>query len=480
MNPQIRKLTVAMAIMIVSLLVMATYVQFWRAPELSNDARNRRDTYQSWGQDRGPIIVDGTEIALSEKNQAGDRYHRVYPEGPLYAAVTGYSAERIHVSTGLERVAASELDGSSNTFFAQRIKAMFTGKDPQGGAIQLTLNPQMQKAAFAALGDRRGAVVALDVKTGAIKALVSTPSFDPNLLTMEDGKTAQTNLETLQDDPRAPLVNRAISGNRYPPGSVFKIVTAAAALQANDLSPETVIDAPRELQLPGSTATIKNDGGAACGSGTVPFKEAFARSCNTVFAQMSMDLGQAAMQKQAADFGFGEDLATPLAVTPSIFPDTKSAPQLAQSGIGQFEVQVTPMQVALISAAVANQGKMMYPYLIESTADRDLVVRAKTAPRVWKQAISPQVAQQLTNMMVEVVNSGTGKRAAIKGIQVAGKTGTAETGRGGAHAWFTGFAPAGDPRYAVAVIVESEDGKAFHGGQVAAPIAAEVLKAGLR
>ncbi|AOZ71884.1 hypothetical protein BK816_00100 [Boudabousia tangfeifanii] len=482
MNPQIRRLMTAIAIMMLSLFLAATYVQFVKGPALRADPRNARTIYESWGRDRGPIIVDGTEIALSKKVDNVYGFQREYPGGEMYAPITGYSAVRLGQTTGLEAAATKDLDGTSLSLLSQRIQDLLTGKQPRGGAIDLTIDADLQSIAFESLKGRTGAIVALDPRDGKIRALMSTPTFDPNLLTVPDKKAAQDELEKLQDNKLRPLINRAIAGDRYPPGSVFKIITAAAALNSGKLAPDSEVDAPRELAMPGTTKTLKNYGGEACGSGKVSFAEAFARSCNTPFGALGMELGQEQLADMAKQFGFGADLSIPMPVTPSVFPNTDAKAQLAQSAIGQYEVQVTPMEVAMMGAAVANEGIIMTPYLIDKTMDRDLVTQTTTEPKKWRRALSPQVAQSLKEMMTGVVEKdyGTGTNAQIKGMQVAGKTGTAETGRGGSHAWFVGFAPADKPQLVVVAFLEAQPGEFLTGGVDAAPIARKLLKAGVK
>ncbi|MBV7363112.1 penicillin-binding protein 2 [Actinomycetaceae bacterium TAE3-ERU4] len=480
MNPQIRKLMGALALMLLSLFVAASYIQYWRAPALVADARNARPIYESWKRDRGPIIVAGKEIALSKKVEGNVQYQREYPLGPEYASITGYAAVKLHVYSGLEAAASADLDGTSNSLWTQRIQDLLTGSQPRGGALILTIDPKMQKAAYDSLQGRTGAAVVIDRGTGEIKALVSTPTFNPNDIVQANAKKGRKDLSELQDDPRRPLTNRVISGDRYPPGSVFKIIVAATALERGIVNLDSVVEAPRELKLPGTNHTIKNYGGEACGNGHPKFSFAFAHSCNTPFAKLGMDLGWDALSAQAKKFGFETDISIPMMVTPSVFPQTDGKAQLAQASIGQLNVQITPLEAAMVSAAVANDGKLMKPFLIESTANRDLVVQKTTEPQMISQAVSPEVAKKLRSLMTDVVVEGTGKPASIKGIQVAGKTGTAETGRNGSHAWFTGFAPADNPKYAIAVVLEAGNGEYLTGGPDAGPIAARILKAGLQ
>lgn len=479
MNPQIRKLMAAMAALLLSLFVAATYIQYWRQPDLVADQRNARPIYESWKRDRGPIIAAGQEIAASKKDEDDSQFQRVYAHGREYAAITGYAAMRLHLYSGLEKAASSELDGTSSSLWTQRVQDLLTGSEPRGGALALSIDPKVQQATYDAMSGKTGAAVAFDPTTGEIKAMVSMPTYDPNHVVQPDAAKAREFLKSLQDDPTRPLTNRAIAGDRYPPGSVFKLVTAATALSQGKLTPDTKVDAPDKLPFPGTNFVMSNYRDEVCGDRHPTFTQALVDSCNTPFGKLGVELGWDAISEQAQKFGFDQDFSIPMGVTRSVFPQTESDAQLAQSAIGQFNVQVTPMQVAMVSGAIANKGKLMTPFLIESTLNRDLVVQSTTEPRVLSEALSPEVAEQLKNMMIEVVKSGTGKNAAIRGVQVAGKTGTAQTGRGGSHAWFTGFAPADNPKIVVAVVVESTNGEYLSGGVDAAPVARQIMKAGL-
>jgi peptidoglycan glycosyltransferase len=288
----------------------------------------------------------------------------------------------------------------------------------------------------------------------------------------------------LNDDPDDPLVNRAIAGDLYPPGSTFKIVTAAAALSTGDYTVESELPGPARLDLPLTSATLPNDFSGACGPGNkVTMLRALEISCNTAFGSLGLTLGGDALREQAAKFGFGERLAIPLNVTPSIVPAGMNPPQSAQAAIGQFDVRVTPLQMAMVSAAVANDGVVMKPFAVRTVRSPELSVLEEGKPQELSQAMSGEVAEQLTQMMQAVVDDGTGTRAQIAGVSVAGKTGTAQQGNDQPpHAWFTAFAPADDPQVAIAVVVEDggRAGNEAAGGRVAAPIAKRVLEAVLR
>lgn len=482
MNSPIRRLAVVVFLMLASLLVSTTWIQFVQVDDLREKPANRRTLLSTYSRDRGPILVDGTPVAQSEATDNQFRRLRTYPQPELYAHVTGYFSFIYGAGGGLERTMNAELSGTSDILFYRRMVDLLTGTEPRGAAVETTIDPQLQEVADRALGDRRGAVVALDPRTGAILAMVSHPSYDPNRLSSHQLGSVQDAWVELNEDPGRPLVNRAIAGDLYPPGSVFKLVVAAAALESGRYSPDTVLEAPLRYTLPGTSTQLPNFGGASCGpDDRATLFDSVRVSCNTSFAWLANQLGADALDEQARAFGFGEQLSIPMNVTPSRYPEDPDEPQTALTGIGQHDVRVTPLQVAMIAAAIANGGEVMRPYLVQTVRDQDLEPISRTEPEVLGQAVSPTTAQELAEMMVAVVERGSGRAAAVPGVTVAGKTGTAEFGSSGAaHAWFTGFAPADDPRIAVAVLVESasDDWTGETGGVVAAPIARAVLEAG--
>jgi peptidoglycan glycosyltransferase len=312
--------------------------------------------------------------------------------------------------------------------------------------------------------------------------MVSTPGFDPNALATHDTSAATTAYQQLLDADGDPLLNKATSQN-YPPGSTFKLVTAAAALESGQYTADTVISAPDTYTPPGTSRAMSNFGGSSCSSsGQMSLSDALRISCNTAFAELGVGLGDDALREQAEKFGFDadEDLTIPMKLADSVFPADLDQPQTAQSAIGQYSVRATPVQMAMVAAAIANGGTLMTPYLVDTVRTADLDVVSQTEPSEYSQAVSASTAQALTSMMLGVVQSGSGTAAQISGVQVAGKTGTAQTVSGeNPHAWFTGFAPADNPQVAVAVIVEhgGDAGSEATGGKVAAPIARAVMQA---
>ena len=482
MNAQIRKIFVVVLIMFAMLGLAVTNTQFISAPSLNADPRNVRTNLHAAAIDRGPIIVEKTAIASSELED-DNHYTRVYDQGPLYVAATGYFSSVGYGSTGIEAAEENVLDGQSQTLLGQRLRNLLTGEQRQGGGVELTLRASMQEAAAAALGDRKGAVVALDAKTGAILALYSSPSFDPNALASRDAGEVQDAYATLDADPKNPMLNRTIS-ERYAPGSTFKVLTAIALIENGIADPDTRMNSPVSTTLPGTVTEVSNIESSTCGDGNPTLTEAFARSCNTTFVIASEKLTTQQLTDVTNRFGFGREQEIPLTVIPSVFPSDADSAQLAMSSIGQYTVQATPMQMAQVAQTIANGGQMMTPYLIKQIVDADNQTIRKTKATEAGRPISADTASKVTGMMKAVVSQpyGSGTPMALPNVSVAAKTGTAETGDGDrANAWAIGFAPADNPQIAFAVIVEGDETNPTpHGGDVAGPVAKAVLEAGLQ
>ena len=496
MNRQIRQVAFLVLVMFAALSLSVTSVQGLARPAvweplsangaLNSDPRNRRTVKRDFDTERGPILLAGsTAIASTEKSddgQGSESYQRVYANGPLYAPVTGYFSPAFASMTGMEKEGNSVLNGDDPSLFSSRIKTLVTGDSQRGGAVELTIKPEIQEAAYDALAGREGAVVALDPSTGAILAMVSSPSYDPSAFATRDGNAANEANTALSEDSSRPLDNRAIAGNRYPPGSTFKIITTAAALRTGKITTDAEVDAPDTITLPGTSHSLENYGGESCGGGRTTFSHAFAESCNTPFAQLAMDVGDEELAKEAKNWGFGSDLSIPLKVTPSVYPDNDSQAQTAMAGIGQASVQATPMMMAMVAATVANKGEQMTPYLVSRILDPDLNEISTTSKKEARTPIDSATAKSLTSLMQTAVAEGTGTSAQVAGVQVAGKTGTAETGTGsGPTTWFVGFAGTdiNKPQVALAVVLdgnaETQDGAT--GGKVAGPVAAQVIDA---
>ncbi|VEG28730.1 peptidoglycan D,D-transpeptidase FtsI family protein [Actinomyces howellii] len=493
MNRQIHQVTVLVVIMILALSASVTSVQglarpaLWQSSSeygtLTSDPRNARTVFAEFGSDRGQIMVGETAIADSVPIDDAYAFQRTYPGGELYAPLTGYFSTSSASMTGLEQAENSVLSGDDPSLFSSRVKALVTGSTQQGGAVELTIDHEVQQAAWNALAGRRGSVVALDPSTGAVLAMVSSPSFDPNLLASHDSAAATQAWQTYDADPGKPLVNRAISGDLYPPGSTFKVLTVAAAMRAGMVAPDTQVEAPDTLTLPGTNHTLSNYAGESCGSGTVSLAYAFAESCNTPFAQLAIDVGDERLSQEASAWGFDTDLSIPLRVTPSVYPSNSSAAETAMAGIGQASVRATPLMMAMVAATIANDGDQMQPYLVAQTLDSDLNVVATTSPSVLRTPVDSSTAQTLSQLMQQAVSEGTGTTAQVAGVTVAGKTGTSETGsdEGGPVTWFIGFAGTdiSKPSIALAVVLDGGEQTASTGtgGSEAGPIAASVIDA---
>ncbi|TIH36195.1 peptidoglycan D,D-transpeptidase FtsI family protein [Subtercola vilae] len=479
MERELRRVTISIVAMFLSLLVATSIIQAVQVDSLNADPRNiRAQNVQALTQ-RGAILVAGRPVAQSIPATDSYKYQRVYSNGPLYSAVTGFFPVDGE-STGIEGAMQSTLAGTNNKFFDQ-INSLFTGQHPQGDSVELTLDPVAQQAAFDALGGLRGAVVVLEPKTGRILAMVSTPSFDPNTLADHDTAKVNTTYSGLLNEPVDPLVNRATGGNLNPPGSTFKLVVSSAAFGTGQYTPDSQLPNLSVLPLPGTYTGVHNDTNTPCGpGGTVSIATAEVNSCNIPFAELGMKLGGQTIKDQADLFGFNQKLNIPFPVTASSYPLYTDPAQLAESSFGQQDDRATPLQMAMVSAGIANAGTVMYPNLVDSVISPTLQPVQTFSPRVLSTATSPATAAAVTQMMLAGVSTGIASGARIPGVDVAGKTGTSQNGPGQPYSlWFTGFAPAQNPQYAIAVVVENGAGQGQNadGNGVAAPIAKKVLQA---
>jgi peptidoglycan glycosyltransferase len=471
-NAPLRRVAISVLVLFTLLIINVNYIQVVRADKLRSDPGNTRVLAEEYGRARGSIVVNGTEIAKSVPTKDELTYLRRYPGGRTYAPVTGYYS-LVYGNTGLERAENEVLSGNDPRLFVRHLADLFTGRDPSGGDVVTTLDPKVQSAAMSGLGKVTGAVVALDPSTGAILGLASTPTYDPNGLSSHDPKAIRAYRARLTE---AQLDNQAIN-ERYSPGSVFKVIVSAAALSTGSYTPDTKVPAPDRLSLPGSSHQLENFNGESCNGGAdQSLIAALTISCNTAFAKLGMTLGQDKVTGMAKAFGVDDNGFTmPMHVVPSTVGQIQGQAELAISSIGQQDVQITPMQGAMIAAAVANGGTLMKPYLVDKVRAPDLTVIDQTDPEVMSRPVTSQVAGELTRMMTSVVANGTGRKAQITGIQVAGKTGTAQTDpEASDHSWFVGFAPADHPRIAVAVFIKNGGAT---GGDISAPIAREVMQA---
>lgn len=480
MNRELKRVSIVALIMFVTLLVSSTIIQFVQADELAADPRNSRTLYESYSVERGPILVDGDPIAYSTATDDFYRFQRTYSNGPLYAPVTGYIPVNGE-ATGLERSLNDYLSGQSSSQFFDQLNRLISGQDPVGASVEVAIDPVAQQAAWDALGDYTGAVIVTEPETGRILAMVTKPTFDPNTLTVHDGEQVQATYEGLLADPGDPLFNRATGGDMNPPGSVFKLVVTAAALESGRYTPDSTFPNPGEFTLPGSSSVVRNSGGGTCGGGdTVTLADALRLSCNIPFAELGIELGDNAIRDQAEKFGFDSEFLIPTETEPSTYPQGLDDAQTALTAFGQGDVRATPLQMAMVSAAIANDGIVMNPDLVDQITAPDLRPLEEFEPSEFGRAISESTADTMVQMMVNGVENGAASNARIDGVSVAGKTGTAENGEDDPYTlWFTGFAPADDPQYAITVLVEDGGGlgQEGYGNLIAAPIAKQVLEA---
>lgn len=482
MNKPIRAVAIFCLLLFVALMGNATYLQFFDAGSLNDRPENRRVQNAAYSSERGAILVGRTPVAESRPVDDQYEYLRTYPTPFLYAPVTGYFT--FGAATGIESSQNDVLAGDDPRLFLRSVVDLVSNGPQRGGDVQLTIDPQAQRAAYEGLAgigpDAEGAVVALEPATGRILAMVSIPTFDPNRLSTHDFGASADAYARLDGDESDPLVNRAVQTRLFP-GSTFKMVTAAAALESGQYEgPDAQVPGGDTYTLPNSTAVVDN-GGRICGGRTITLRQAMEQSCNTTFAQLADGLGSEAMLEQAERFGFNDTALSDLGgEVPSTYPATDDPAQLALTGFGQSDVQATPLQMAMVSAAIANDGVVMRPFLVDELQAADYEAEG-TEPEELSEAISPRTAETLTEVLVSTVDNGTATPAAIDGIAVAGKTGTAERGEGlQPYAWFTSFAPADNPQVAVAVMIESAPGREIAGGALGGPVAKAVMEAVLR
>ncbi|WP_328882482.1 peptidoglycan D,D-transpeptidase FtsI family protein [Streptomyces sp. NBC_00299] len=480
MNKTIRRASVFTLLLVFALLVRATWVQFYDGQALADDKNNRRNTMALYSQPLGNIIVGGEAVTGSAPTKSGDlAYKRTYTDGSLYSAVTGYSSQAFG-ATQLEGIYQDLLDGSDT-----RVKSVMdtiTDKRADPGNVITTIDPDVQKAAYDALGDKKGAAVAIDPATGKILAVVSTPSFDPSRITTGDSEA----WKQLTKDPEKPMTNRALR-QPLPPGSTFKLVVAAAALEDGlYASVDEKTKSPDPYPLPDTNRELGNENpNAPCEDASI--RVALQYSCNNVFGKMAVDLGQDKVRETAEKFGFNdEEQDVPVRAYPSVYPSDMDRPQTALSGIGQFDVTATPLQIAMVSAAIANGGKLVSPHMVSQITDGggDVLENYDDSAET-KEIVSSDTAEQLQSAMQTVVEEGTGTNARIPGATVGGKTGTAQHGEKNSktpYAWFTSYGKADGKEVAVAVIVEQSNASRSEvsGNGLAAPVAKKVMEAALK
>ena len=488
MNQPIRRVALFCFLLIASLLVSSNYLQVVNADSYKARNGNQRNILDAFAYPRGKILTaDGTVIADSVLSGGlSSKYQRTYPLKQDYANITGYKSIGFG-ATDIESVLDKYLQGTDSSESVANFMDTLTGKSKKGGDVQLTLQNSVQQAAINALGSKQGSVVALDPTTGAILAMYSSPSFDPNGIASNDGNTSTAAGNALTADKNKPNLNHVV-GENYPPGSVFKIVTAAAALDSGKFTETDPTGAdPNAFSVPGSGYSLPNEDGACPGT---DLKNALAQSCNSVYGYVGAKLGPQIMSSYATKFGFNDpSLKIPMSVAQSNFPTAEAIGNnqlgLAQDSIGQGDTQVTPLQAAMIAASVADGGTIMQPYLVdkETAPNGHVTYKGSDHQHVLSQAMSPSTAGTMDDMMQNVVTNGTAQHAGVSGIHMGAKTGTAQRAHGqNPLAWFVCYGTANGKKVAVAVMVESNDPTIrsdISGVGFAGPVADSVLKTAL-
>ena len=460
MNESIRYAWYGIVAVFLVLIGAASYVQVIGADDLRAHEANSRELYKQFGGPRGPILVDGEPIAESVPSDSTSfNYQRVYHDTELYSGITGFYS-LAYGQTGLEQRLNGWLSGSADDMFIERIRQTFTGAENPGASVELTIDPAVQEVAFSALPEGIAAsVVVSEPDTGRILAMASRPHYDTNLLAVHSTTQASENMDAIVESGVSPYENRP-TATTTEPGSTFKLIDAIAMLESGEYSPDTSIAVPNSLDLPQSNTPISNFGGGICDQrDAADFTWIFAQSCNTPFSQAAMELGQDALLDVAERFGFNDDSITiPLSVAASNFPE-EEIPQatLAQSALGQVDVQASALQMNMVAAGIANGGVVMQPQLVDTVRGPDLNVLEEPQPEVYSEATTADIADDMTSMMTEVVQSGTAMPARSS-IPIAAKTGTGQTGtEGKVNSWITGFAPVDDPQVAVTLVYQNTD-----------------------
>ena len=483
MNKPLRRIAIFCGLLVLTLLIRDNWLQYVQADELKNDEDNRRVAIERYATPRGDIIVDGKAITGHATTKGDFKYKRTYKDGAMWAPVTGYASQAFGASQ-IENLEDGILTGNDDRLFFRNTLDMLTGKKREGGNVVTTLSSAAQKAAYDGLKKQggKGAVAAIEPSTGKILALASYPSYDPSTIAgggEADGKAWNKIIE--KNNPDKPMLNRALR-EVYPPGSTFKVVTAAAALEHGKYtSADEKTDSPLPWTMPGTTTPLPNEGDLPCENATL--REALRVSCNTVFGKIGYDLGNDKMLETAKKFGFTEEQFVPVRSSASVFSDDMNDSQVALSSIGQFNTAATPLQMAMVTSAIANNGTLMKPYMVDELQAPNLDTIEKTDPQEMSKPLSPENAQILQSMMETVVKDGTGTNAQIDGVTVGGKTGTAQHGVENSenpYAWFISYAKTdGGSPVAVAVVIEDENASRddISGGGLAAPIAKSVMEA---
>lgn len=448
---------VALSTMFISLVVYLSYFQIFQADKIVGNSYNKRQWLNEETVLRGSIVDrNGKTLAYSEKNQDGQA--RIYKYGRIYGHIIGYSLKE-YGKAGLEAGYNKELLGDQVDNPIKAIADQLTGPKEKGNNLILTIDHELQSYAEQKLRGHKGAVVLMNPKTGEIYAMISKPDFNPSKL--------KDQWEEIVEDKDSPLINRASMG-LYTPGSIFKIITAMAVLQ--DQEEDIIYQCNGAINIDGYI--LKDYGGEA--HGEIDLSKAFAESCNVAFSQMGLELGESKLRNTAEKFMFNKVIPFELITKSSTFNTSMNMtkPELGATAIGQGKLLTTPLNMAMVASSIANDGQMMEPFLVKEILSPEGRTVERRNPKALERISSKEISQQMKNMMVQVVKEGTGKNARIKNIQVAGKTGTAENETGKEHAWFVGFAPADEPKIAIAIVLENAG---TTGGKSAAPIARDIM-----
>ncbi|CAH0212445.1 MULTISPECIES: penicillin-binding transpeptidase domain-containing protein [unclassified Microbacterium] len=480
MTKEMRRLSIVMLFMFLSLFVATSWIQVVEADNLGQADGNTRSLLASYEIQRGSILVDDSPIVSSVASDDEYRYQREYVDSPMWSSVTGFFNPALQSSTGIENAFNADLSGTGASAFLAEIERIVSGQPQRGFSIELTLDAAAQRAAYEAFGDKQGAAVAIEPSTGRILAMYSTPGYDANELAVHSATQAEEAYNALDALKPNPLINNA-TDDVNPPGSTFKVLVAAAAYATGEWTPESTLPNPARYTLPGSNNQVRNAWGGTCGSGsTVTIAEAVKLSCNIPMAELAVELGSETIFDIAEKFGFNQEFTTPLPVAKSSYPRVLNDPQTALTGFGQGQVTATALQVAMISAGLANDGLVMKPRLVDAVIGNDLSTVREYPDEEFGRAVEAGVADDVTAAMVASVTDGAAQGARIDGVEVAGKTGTAEHEPDDPYTlWFTGFAPADNPQIAVAVVVEDGGGmgQSGSGDTLAAPIAKKIIEA---
>lgn len=478
MNNAIRHTWVVAVALFLSLFVALSLIQVVVADDLNSRPENARQLIANAGAARGTITVDGTEIVESVPSDDSQYdYQRRYHDSELYSDITGFYSV-LQNSSGLERTLDDYLSGQSDSQFFDRISSLFTGETMQVAQVELTLDPELQRLAYDLIpDDKKGTIIVTHIPTGEVRAMMSKPTYDANRLAVHSSSAFNEAMESEEIARTSPYTNHALQSRTFP-GSTFKLITAAAMLESGDFEPDTELENPNEYRLPGTSTDLPNLATGNCAQRQeAEFTWIFAQSCNTPFAQAAVELGSDQLFETAEEFGFNRTFSTPLPMNESRFDQDLADDALALSAIGQRDVAATPMHMNMVAAAIGNGGQMLQPHLVDTIRGADLQILQQSSSEVIGEPVSGSVAEDLTDMMVETVQSGTAQGAQSSRFQIAAKTGTAETTgeptEGGpaqtVHAWITGFAPADDPQYAVTVVYENlapGEGSALTGPQM--------------